>query len=136
MWKKIHSNRDPRDTLCSELRKEFGSYFDRGGMLTKQVMARYPRVFFYGMVLSLFISAVFSFTLFRQKEKKPLKMTAQPVNTLQVGFNQLLETTGRIRATLYLKHQVDSLSAKKHLTRADSIALDNALTRLDHLHPR
>ena len=136
MWKKIHSNRDPRDTLYSELRKEFGSYFDKGGMLTKKVTARYPRVFFYGMVLTLFVSAVLSFTLFRQKEKKPSKIAAQPVNTLQEGFNQLLETTGRIRATLYLKHQVDSLSAKKNLTQADSIALDTALTRLDKLHPR
>jgi hypothetical protein len=31
MWKRIHSNRDPRDTLYSEIRKEFGTYFTIAG---------------------------------------------------------------------------------------------------------
>jgi hypothetical protein len=43
---KIHSNRDPRDTLFSELKKEFSVYVDKGNSRFSQelVCAKYPKL--------------------------------------------------------------------------------------------
>ena len=44
-----------------------------------------------------------------------------------------MQVTGKIRETLRLKHLVDSISAKKQLSPADSTALDSALNELQRI---
>jgi len=134
MWRRIHSNRDPRDTLYRELRKEFNRYFGKAGSLCSSVLGRHPKFFFWGMVLLMLVSAVLSFTLFRRAG--PVQHTAvqQKINPVQDGFSQILQTAGKIRETLKLKHLVDSISAKKQLTGTDSTLLDSALDRLQQVN--
>ena len=133
MWKRIHSNRDPRDTLYSEIRKEFSSYFTIVANSGKRLAIAYPKFLFGCMVLFMTVSMVLSFTLFRHREKaKPA--VVKKVNPVEDGFNQIIQATGNIRETLHLKKLVDSLSAKKQLTTADSILLDSALDRLSKIH--
>jgi hypothetical protein len=134
MWKKIHSNRDPRDTLFSELRKEFSIYFVAVGAIGKSFLSRYPK-FFFGMMVSLMTaSLVLSFTLFRHPKVVAAAVQPAKVNPVQDGFSEIMQATAKIRTTLRLKHLVDSISTKKQLSAADSIALDSALSQLQRIH--
>jgi hypothetical protein len=136
MWRKIHSNRDPRDTLFSELKKEFSPKLNsvRAGFL--KVLAGYPKFFFGIMIVLMLVSAALSFTVFRHREKTaaavPAKSRPSPVED---GFSQIMKTTGELQETISLKHTVDSLTSKKLLSRQDSLVLDSALNRLQHIHP-
>jgi hypothetical protein len=134
MWKKIHSNRDPRDTLYSELRREFGLYFGRAGGLISCVVGRFPKFFFGLMVLLMVFSGVLSFTLFRHPANANVTVKPAAVNPIGDGFGEIMQATGRIRKTLQLKHIVDSISAKKQLSTADSTALDTALNQLQRIN--
>jgi len=133
MWKKIHSNRDPRDTLYSELHNEFGTYFTIAGNVVKRLTAAHPRFFFGCMVFLMTTSFVLSFTIFRH----PVQTKVPPVKNIspiQDGFSQIMQATGHIRETIQLKKLVDSLTAKKQLSAEDSTLLDSALDRLSKIH--
>jgi hypothetical protein len=133
MWRKIHSNRDPRDTVYSELKKEFNPYFGKVDNLGKTVLNRYPKFFFGAMVLVMLVSMVLSFTVFRHQKPVHPDTQKQQINPVQDGFGQIMQVTGKIRETLRLKHLVDSISAKKQLSPADSTALDSALNQLQRI---
>lgn len=132
MWKRIHSNRDPRDTLYSEIRREFGTYFILAGNSGMRLLNKYPKFFYATMIVFLLASATLSFTLFRNREK-PVATVTKKVNPVQDGFSQILAATRRIRETLDLKKVVDSLSRKKQLNARDSVTLDSALDRLQSI---
>jgi len=132
MWPKIHSNRDPRDTLFAELRKEFGNYFKLAGEWLKGLLEGHPKKAFYGMIALLLISLALSFTLFRNREK-PIAVHVKQLAPVADGFGQLIQATGKIRETILLKQQIDSLSAVKVLTGQDSTRLIDALDRLQRL---
>ena len=134
MWRKIHSDRDPRDTLFSELNREFGPYFYRFGILLKQLFDRSPKVTLGIMVAVMLISAALSFTIFRSRSARSTVTVAGTTAPVGSGFDELMQATGRIRETLLLKRSVDSLSDKQQLSSTDSIALIHALDRLQQLH--
>ncbi|HVY75280.1 MAG TPA: hypothetical protein VG890_10645, partial [Puia sp.] len=64
MFRKIHSNRDPRDTLLSELKKEFSTYFIAGSNCFRSILQRNPRFTFGSMVFLMAASIVITLTLF------------------------------------------------------------------------
>ena len=134
MWRKIHSNRDPRDTLYSEIRKEFSPYFGKAGNLGKGILGRNPKFFFGLMVSAMVVSMALALTLFRHPEPARLdpnkKVLIGPVDE---GFTKIIRTSGKIRETLRLKSLVDSISQKKQLSEADSILLDSALDELQRI---
>lgn len=133
MWRKIHSNRDPRDTLFSELQKEFRPWFSNAKRFMIAALGSYPKFFFGGMIILLLISFALSFTVFRHQEK-PAVVAAKPrPDPVNDGFSQIMKATGHLRETLELKHTVDSLTSKKQLSAADSLLLDSALNRLQHI---
>ena len=132
MWPKIHSNRDPRDTLLKEVRKEFGTYFTLAGQWGGGILRSHPKIAFYGMVSLLLLSMVLSFTVFREREKVAVVLPQQ-VSPVVDGFGQILKTSGNIRETITLKSVVDSLTGVKTLTAADSARLLVALDRLQQL---
>jgi hypothetical protein len=129
MWPKIHSNRDPRDTLFTELRKEFGAYYQLAGDWGIRLLKSHSKIAFYAMIALLLISLVLSFTVFRNREKVAV-VTPRPITTLSDGFGQIMRTTGKISEIVMLKQQVDSLSVRKNLSAADSGRLIAALDRL------
>lgn len=84
------------------------------------------------MVASILLSAGLSFTLFRNpapaetgKRSKRVK-----VNVISDGFSQITATANAIQQTIQLKHQIDSLTAKKTLNKQDSAVLENDLDKL------
>jgi hypothetical protein len=134
MFRKIRSNRDPRDTVFTELRKEFRPYVDKVSNGAKRTTIRYPKVLFWFMVVNLGLSAVLSFTVFRNRDdavaKKPLKI----ITPLTGGIGQVMQAGEAIREMISLRRRIDSLSAKKQLAPADSVFLDSALTRFNQLN--
>jgi len=132
MWPKIHSNRDPRDTLFKEIHKEFSPYFQKGGQWGVSWLRSHPKTALYGMITVLLVSLVVSFTLFRNHEKVAV-VTVMQVSAVKDGFGQIIRASGKIRETIALKAQVDSLSALKTLSSRDSARLIATLDRLQHL---
>lgn len=132
MWKKIHSNRDPRDTLYSEIRKEFGTYFFIAGNFSKRLLNAHPKIFLGLMIALMLASAALSFTVFRHPEPKATHVE-KPANPLVNGFSNILQTAAKIKEGLRLKKLIDSLSAKKQLSSADSASLENALDSLQQI---
>jgi hypothetical protein len=129
MWKRIHSNRDPRNTLYSEISKEFGTYFTIAGDAVRRLASAYPKFLFGCMVFLMALSIVLSFTIFRHPAKNTAAISKR-LSPVDDGFNQIMKATGNIRASLQLKQLVDSLTAKQELSARDSIMLDSALNRL------
>jgi hypothetical protein len=133
MWRKIHSNRDPRDTLLSELKKEFKPWVSNAKSFMVSALGSYPKFFFGCMITLLLVSFTLSFTVFRHREK-PAVVAAKPQpDPVSDGFSQIMKATGHLRETLELKHTVDSLTSKKQLSATDSLLLDSALNRLQHI---
>ena len=132
MFKKIHSNRDPRDTVFSELKKEFRPYIDGAGKRLKRAAERYPVFLFWLMVINISLSIVLVSTVFRRKEE-PAKKHAVELSPVSDGFDQLLAAGHRLKTVIALKKQVDSLVHKKQPNAADSAQLLRDLDSLQHL---
>ena len=132
MFRKLHSNRDPRDTLLSELNKEFRPYIRKAGTGLKSIINSHPRFLFTMMVAGIVLSAVLSFTVFRQHA--PPKVVRQQPNPVSAGFDQILRTGEKLKRSIALKRQIDSLTAKKQLSAADSLALEKALDTIQKLN--
>jgi hypothetical protein len=131
MFRKIHSNRDPRDTLVSELKKEFSVYVAAFSKVSKSVILRYPRTLFACMIGSLLVSVLFAIILHR-----PSKVVVHhPVDTqpFQDGFNRITAAGMALNETIRLKKHVDSLMQKQSLSSVDSTALLKGLDSLRHI---
>ena len=76
MFRKLHSNRDPRDTLLSEINKEFRPYIRKAGTGLKSIINSHPRFLFTMMVAGIVLSAVLSFTVFRGASRSNGRSTA------------------------------------------------------------
>ena len=132
MFRKITSNRDPSKTLGSELKKEFGIYFERAGNKSRQLMNKYPRQIFILMVIAMLSSGVLAFTVMRQQQKPIMQGKAAPQSTAS-GFGQIISTANALQALWTTQQQVDSLLKKTSLTHSDSLTLSHALTQMESL---
>ena len=133
MFRKLHSNRDPRDTLLSEINKEFRPYIRKAGTGLKSIINSHPRFLFTMMVIIIVLSAVLSFTVFRHQAPPP-KVVKPQVNPVGTGFDQIMRTGEKLKRSIALKRQIDSLTAKKQLSAADSLALEKALDTIQKLN--
>lgn len=132
MFRKIHSNRDPRDTLLSELRKEFSVYWLAVGASGKCLMARYPRSLFAAMSLLLLASIVFALFL-HHPPPKPRSKQSVSAKPLDDGFSRIRAAGRALGETIRLKKRVDSLLAKPSLSSLDSSGLVRDLDSLRHI---
>lgn len=135
MFRKIRSNRDPRDTVFTELKREFGPHFGKAKTGLRSAANNHPKFLFWMMVVNIGLSAVLSFTVFRHPEDPPKKNT--PVKILAPvsdGFGEAMRATQALSEMLRLKKAIDSLSGKKQLTAQDSVTLEKALDRFQQLN--
>lgn len=141
MFKRIHSNRNPGDTLWKSLRQEFGSYFEQAGTSFGYFCANHPKAIFGSMVALLVLSAALSFTVFHHPAQRPgpgsgsaaPHHNAAPIKSphpLDDGFSRLLETGAALKQTLDLKQEVEAILAKGKISPADSLRLEQALDSL------
>jgi hypothetical protein len=134
MFKKIHSNRDPGDTLYSELKKEFSAYVDKGDVVFKSLVCGYPRFVFGLMIALLIASLILAVALHKILPEKKVATTsknvAPPINE---GFDNIMAAGVALKQTIRLRRQVDSITARKTLTKSDSLILLRDLDSLQHI---
>jgi hypothetical protein len=111
MFKKIHSNREPGTSVYRELKKEFGTSFDRVEACVRRIATSYPQQVFALMVFAMVVSIVLSFTYFRKEELDNSQPAIQQVRnqrpvTVTGQFGQLLETTALLQESLELKKHI------------------------------
>ena len=128
MFRKIRSNRNPRDTLYSELKKELSPYLTALRLSLKKITQRYPKFLFAMMVINITLSAILVISIHRPPPPKTVNL--RPINT---GFDRIRQASEALRQTILLKQQVDSILSKKPLTAKDSLALENALDQLQKI---
>lgn len=133
MFRKIASNREPGRTLGSELKKEFGVYFERSGIYCQQLMEKYPRQVFAIMIVAMVFSAILAFTVMRSQEAPNLKPEATHSQQAVSGIGQIISTAGALQTLWQLREQVDSLLKKENISHTDSLTLNHALTEMDSL---
>jgi len=133
MFKKIHSNRDPRDTVFREIKKEFLPYFDKAGQAVKSTADRYPKFLFWMMVINISLSVILVMTVFRPKGEPKKAPSLKVAGPMTGGFDQIMRVGDALRATINLKKQVDSLTRQKILSKADSAILLKDLDSLQHI---
>jgi len=133
MFKKITSDRDPRDTVFSELGKEFKPYVIKVRSCLHHMADSYPKFLFAMMVINILLSVILEMTVF--KPPPEAKKAAAPVIAapLSVGFDKIMQAGVALKQTIRLKRQVDSLTKSKHLSKADSIELLKDLDSLQHI---
>lgn len=134
MFRKITSNRDPGATVWSELRREFGSYFEKAGSYSLSFCKGNPKTVFGFMLTLLLLSAILSFSLFRHPSPPSKKaVSIKPVHVIDDGFGRILDAGAALQQTLHLKGEVEILLAKGKLKHPDSLALERALDSLQLL---
>ena len=138
MFRKIHSNRDPKATLYSEIKREFGPYFQKANVKTFQTIQAYPKPTFWGMLLILLVSAVLSFTIFRKhnaSQRKPKVATEVKARkpAMDDGFERILSTGAALKRTLQLRSKVDAILGKGKLNHLDSLELEDTLDSLGQI---
>jgi len=135
MFRKIHSNRDPKDTILSQIKTEFRPYIEKTSVVITQQMKKHPKLLFTLMLISMVISAGLSFTMLRNHEPavKKDQVSQAKRNVVTDGLDQISQTAGAIHQTILLKNQIDSLSKKQNLTHQDSLTLEKDLDRLRQL---
>jgi len=139
MFKRIHSNRDPGETLWKALSQEFGGYFQRAGTKAGQLCLHYPKFIFGSMVALLLLSIALSFTVFRHPALRPVSGSASPHHNpallksphpVDEGFSRILQTGAALKETLGLKQEVESILAGGKLSHTDTVRLEQALDSL------
>jgi hypothetical protein len=130
MFRKITSNRNPRDTLYSEIKKEFAPYHTSFRAKLTKIAQQYPRFLFAIMVINITLSLVLVFKVLRHPMPLKKVIVATPS-----GFDQILLAGEKLKKAIALKRIIDSLSSKTKLTAKDSLMLDSALDQFQKLKP-
>lgn len=134
MFRKIRSNRDPRDTVYTELKREFSPHFSKAKTGLASAANNHSRFLFWMMVVNIGLSAILSFTVFRHRDIPPVKKTVKVLQPVTGGLNEVMQATHAISEMLRLKKAIDSLSGKRLLTAQDSATLEKALDRFQQLN--
>jgi hypothetical protein len=131
MFRKITSNRDPRDTLLSELKKEFAPHLTklRGTLL--KLTQKYRQFLFVMMVINIVLSIFLVTTVFKRQPPPAKHIIVATPN----GLDQILIAGEKLKKTIALNRKIDSLSSIKKLSSRDSILLDSALDQFQKLKP-
>ncbi|CAH0267612.1 MULTISPECIES: hypothetical protein [unclassified Pedobacter] len=141
MFRKIRSNRAPDRTVPVELYHEFRPYL----ILLRRRMVRqlktYPKQVFVLMVILVIFSVLYSFDVLSLNDKKEVKAvvfinrekSSKPSYSINDGLSRISTTGAKLRKTLEIRKQVDSVLDRKTLNSADSAFLEAKLEELRKL---
>lgn len=142
MFRKIRSNRPPDRTVPVELYHEFRPYLVLLRRRAVRLLKAYPRQVFALMVTMVVFSVLFSFGLFPLQHKKEMKAlpfsskekSSKQSHSVDDGLSKISTTGAKLRKTLEIRKQVDSVLNKGRLSRLDSVFLEAKLEELRKLH--
>src|ERR1700759_1076824 len=104
MFRKITSNRNPNDTLASEIKKEFRPFFDSFRARLQKIAHNYPRFLFAMMVINILLSVVLTTTVL----KRHLPPAKKIVVTAPGGLDKIMMAGEKLKKTITLKREIDS----------------------------
>jgi len=133
MFRKIHSNRDPRDTVFVALRQEFAACFNFLQSKSLLLLRSYPRIAFIGMLLFMCASLLLTLTVYKPEQKGSRVSVVDALKPAQDGIGQVMNQAEAIREHLRLKQEITMLIAKDSLSTSDSADLELAIERLHQL---
>ncbi|RZK42644.1 MAG: hypothetical protein EOO90_06285 [Pedobacter sp.] len=135
MFRKIRSNRDPRDTLFSEFTKELNPYFARVSASLRKLAVEYSWQIYSCMLILLGISMIFSFIAYRQKpvQAAAVKITDKS-NGPAGGIGEIYQVGTALKNTIRLKADIESILAKDTLSQGDSVRLEKAIDQLQQIN--
>ena len=141
MFRKIRSNRDPGRAVFAELDQQFRPYLTLMRRRMVLVLKAYPRQIFALMVLALLFSVLYSFGVLRAPVEKEVKASTVSVNgknekhapTIGDGLSKISSTGTKLRKTIWIRKQVDSVLAREILDDKDTLFLESKLEELRQL---
>lgn len=142
MFRKIRSNSAPDRTVSVELYHEFRPYLVLLRRRLVWLLKAYPRQVFALMVILVIFSVLYSFDLLSLNNKKEVKVvvlsngerSSKPSYSINDGLSKISTTGAKLRKTLEIRKQVDSVLNKGRLSRLDSVFLEAKLEELRKLH--
>ena len=138
MFRKIHSNRDPQDTIFSELGKEFAVYIRKFKAWFIKICQTYPKQVYSLMVILMLSSFALSFLFLQKARPTPLAVQKQAQAhkmgaPVQDGFGQIMQKGQVLKDAIALKSHIELLLAKDSLSSNDSATLAKAIDALHEL---
>ncbi|MGN7986512.1 MULTISPECIES: hypothetical protein [Pedobacter] len=141
MFRKIRSNRDPGITVSAELYQEFRPYLTLIRRKTVRFLRAHPRLVFTLMVALIIFSLLFSFGLFSSDNKLDAKAnnlhsqhgSGKNPQSIDDGLSKISSTGAKLRKTVEIKKQVDSVLERAELNNMDTLFLEAKLEELKRL---
>lgn len=133
MFRKIASNRKPGTTLISEIRKEFGVYFQLVGNKVTRVTQGYPRLCFSFMLVTMLVSGIMTFTVMRHRERVSLPVIYGSSTPPRSGLRQMINNANALKSLWDLQSQIDGLLHKSKLNATDSLTITRALAAMESI---
>jgi len=141
MFRKIRSNRAPDRTIPVELYREFRPYLVLMRRQIVQFLKAYPKQLFALMVMLLVFSVLYSFGVLPRKDKEAAKAVASTGTEkrsgqsypMSEGLSKISSTGIKLRKTLEIRKQVDSVLGRETLNSNDSAFLEAKLEELRKL---
>lgn len=133
MFRKIHSKRDPRDTLLVALQREFAGQFEKFNARFLRFTGCYPRLIFAVMVLLLSLSVACSLLFDRPEPRVPDVIAFPAVQSSLSGLGRVMQKAESVRESLRIREEANALLAQDSLSRADSLRLARAIDRFHEL---
>ncbi|MGQ7856532.1 hypothetical protein ACUN24_20035 [Pedobacter sp. WC2501] len=142
MFRKIRSNSAPYRTVPVALYHEFRPYLVLLRRRMVRLLKAYPKQVFKLMVTIVAFSLLFSFGLFPLQDKKEVKelpfskkeKSTKQSYAIDDGLSRIGTTGTKLKKTLEIRKQVDSVLDKGALSNADSVFLEAKLEELRMLH--
>ncbi|WP_443938836.1 hypothetical protein [Pedobacter sp. MW01-1-1] len=142
MFRKIQSNRAPDRTIPTELYHEFRPYLTLARRKTIRFLKAHPKHVFILMILLIVFSVLFSFDglIFKEKKKvtnlqlKATQGNREESEVISDGLMRISSAGIKLRKTLKIRKQVDSVLAKTTLNNADTVFLEAKLEELRGLN--
>lgn len=141
MFRKIRSNRPPDRTVPVELYHEFRPYLVLLRRRIVRLLKAYPKHVFVLMVILVIFSVLYSFGVLSLNDKKEVKAVVlsnreksrKPSYSINDGLSRISTTGAKLKKTLEIRKQVDSVLDRETLKRADSAFLEAKLEELRKL---
>lgn len=142
MFRKIRSNTDPGRTVFAELYQQFRPYLTLVRRRIVRLLKTCPKQVFMVMVITLIFSVLYSFGVLRAPAEKEVKVGSVGVSvknenlapTIEDGLSKISSTGNKLRKTISIRKQVDSVLARERLSHRDTLFLESKLEELRQLH--
>lgn len=117
--------------IGAELQRESGSCFHQFSTRFRQFITRYPRQIIAVMIATMLFSAVFAFTVMRERHPPKFMVKAVHKSQPEAGLGQVIRTAAALQVLWQTSRQIDTLLSKHRLSRADSLTLLHAYAAMD-----